>query len=196
MKEYMTPNIIGILVLCLLICLLLIISKHDIHNHRIPNHLVLIGILLGLVFNSALPVGWGFNSTIPGGLGFLASLEGIGLGIMALLPLYWIRAMGAGDVKLMGMIGAFVGPHDILGVVLATFVAGGLMALVVVLLSRQIKQLFQNIKLIMIGALVNLSSGNMPHISDLPISVGKLPYAVAITAGVMSYLVYQRWFKF
>ena len=188
----MTPNLMGILALLPLFGLLLVISLQDIRSHRIPNKLVLIGVLLGITLNGLLPQGWGFNSVIPGGLGWLVALQGLGVGLAVLLPLYWLRAMGAGDVKLMSMVGAFVGPEDVLGVLLATFVAGGFMALVVVVWSRQLGQLLQNIRLMLLGGLVRMCVGKLPLMNDLPVSVGKLPYAVAITMGAVAYLAWQR----
>ncbi len=182
----------GLLALAPLVALLLMVAKQDIRSHRIPNKLVLIGVILGLMLNGLLPDGLGFNSTTPGGLGWLAGLQGLGIGMAVLLPIYWLRAMGAGDVKLMAMVGAFLGPTDVLGAVLATFIAGGVMALAVVLWSRQLAGLSQNIKLILLGGFVKMSAGKLPLMNDLPVSVGKLPYAVAITVGTLGYLVWQR----
>lgn len=188
----MTPNLMGLLALVPLVMLLLMVTRHDIRSHRIPNKLVLIGVVLGVVLNGLLPEGQGFNSAIPGGLGWLAALKGLGVGMAVLLPIYWLRGMGAGDVKLMAMVGAFLGSADVLGAVLATFIAGGVMALIVVLWSKQISQMLQNIKLILLGGVVKASAGQLPLMNDLPVSVGKLPYAVAITVGTLGYLVWQR----
>ncbi len=188
----MSPSLIGLLALLPLTVLLLVISRQDIRSHRIPNKLVLIGVVTGVVLNGLLPEGWGFNSAIPGGLGWLGALKGLGVGMAVLLPIYWLRAMGAGDVKLMAMVGAFLGPTDVLGAVLATFIAGGLMALVVVLWSKQLANFLQNIKLILLGGVVKMSAGQLPLMNDLPVSVGKLPYAVAITVGTLGYLAWQR----
>lgn len=188
----MTPSLMGWLALTPLLGLLLVIAWHDIRSHRIPNKLVLAGVVLGVALNSLLPAGWGFNSVIPGGLGWLVALQGLGLGMAVLLPIYWLRAMGAGDVKLMAMVGAFLGPADVLGAVLATFVAGGVMALVVVVWSKQLGPLLQNIKLMLLGGVVRMSAGQLPLMNDLPVSVGKLPYAVAITVGTFGYLAWQR----
>lgn len=188
----MTPNLMGLLALTPLVVLLLMITQQDIRSHRIPNKLVLIGVILGVLLNGLLPEGWGFNSVIPGGLGWLEALKGLGVGMAVLLPIYWLRAMGAGDVKLMAMVGAFLGPGDVLWAVLATFVAGGVMALVVVLWSKQMGQMLQNIKLMLLGGVVKVSAGQLPKMDDLPVSVGKLPYAVAITVGTFAYLVLQR----
>jgi len=75
---------------------------------------------------------------------------------------------------------------------LATFVAGGVMALMVVFWSKQVGQLLQNIKLMLLGGVVRMSAGQLPLMDDLPVSVGKLPYAVAIAVGTFGYLAWQR----
>jgi prepilin peptidase CpaA len=188
----MTPNLMGLIALMPLLVLLIVVVRHDIMSHRIPNQLVLIGVLLGLALNGVLPAGWGFNSVIPGGLGWLTALQGMAVGLALFLPIYWLGAMGAGDVKLMAMVGAFVGPVDILGVALATFIAGGLMALLVLIYSKQLLQALENLKLLLLGSMIKLSVGQMPPIVKLPVSVGKLPYAVAITVGTLTYLIWQR----
>lgn len=188
----MTPKLMGILALVPMLLLLLIVTQQDIRSYRIPNKLVLTGVVLGVALNGLLPGGWGFNSAIPGGLGWFGALKGLGVGLAVLLPLYWLRAMGAGDVKLMGMVGAFLGPVDVLGVVLATFVAGGVVALLMVLWSRKLTGFLQNIKLMLLGGMVKMSAGRLPVVDEAPLSVGKLPYAVAITLGTFGYLVWQQ----
>lgn len=188
----MTANLMGMMALIPLLVLLIFAVRHDIISHRIPNQLVLIGVLLGLTLNGVLPEGWGFNNDIPGGLGWLSSLQGVFVGLALFLPIYWLGAMGAGDVKLMAMVGAFVGPADILGVALTTFIAGGAMAILLLIHSKQFWQALQNLKLILLGSMIKLSVARIPLINEVPISVGKLPYALAITVGTLTYLVWQR----
>lgn len=188
----MTPNWISFLALMPLVLLLMLIARKDVNSHTIPNRLVLIGSILGVGLNTLLPSGFGFNNVVTGGLGWIAGMQGLGVGLAVFIPLYWLRVMGAGDVKLMAMVGAFLGPNDILSVVLATFIAGGIMALVLVLRSRQFGQMLHNIKLILLGGMVKMSAGQIPLMNDLPVSVGKLPYAVAIAAGTFGFLVWQR----
>ena len=188
----MTPELVGLLALVPMVVLMLLLARQDITSYRISNKLVLIGVLLGVVLNGLLPEGWGFNSQIPGALGWWAAIKGVAIGMAMLLPLYWLRAMGAGDVKLMGMVGAFLGPNDVFGAVLATFVVGGVMALLMVIWSKQLVALLQNVKLILYGGAVKLSAGLLPLMDDLPVSVGKLPYAVPITLGTFAYLIWQR----
>ena len=188
----MTQEIMGLLVLMVLTLLLLLATRADIRSRRIPNKLVLVGIVLGLVFNGLLSSGNGFNSEMPGGLGWLAAVKGLALGVAVLLPIYVLGAMGAGDVKLMGMVGAFLGPDDLIGAVVATFLAGGVIALIVALWSKQLMNMLQNIKLMLFGGLLKMNAGQLPTMNDLPVSVAKLPYAVAITVGTLGYLAWQR----
>ncbi len=188
----MTPELFGPMVLIVLAVLLLMATGEDIRSRRIPNKLVLVGVVLGFGFNGFLPAGLGFNSEVPGGLGWLAALKGLALGIAVLLPIYLLRAMGAGDVKLMGMVGAFLGPADLVGAVISTFIAGGVMALVVALWSKQMLNMLQNIKRMLFGGLLRMHAGQLPVMNDLPVSVARLPYAVAITVGTLGYLVWQR----
>jgi prepilin peptidase CpaA len=187
-----SQNLIAVIGLTPLAILLLMASVTDIKSSRIPNSLVLVGALLGLVVNGLLPEGLGFNGLVPGGLGWMQSMLGLGLGFMVLLPMYFLRVMGAGDVKLMAMVGAFVGPSDVVGVLCATFIVGGLIACVVALSSKNFTSLFQNLKFILIGSMVKISNGKFPLISDTPISVGNLPYAVAISIGTVSFMAWQR----
>jgi len=182
----------GLLALVPMIVLLLLAVRQDISSHHISNKTVFIGMLIGAILNGVLPEGWGFNTQIPGAIGWWLALKGLAVGMAMLLPLYLLKAMGAGDVKLMGMVGAFLGPNDVLGAVLATLVAGGVMALLVVMWSKQLSPMLQNIKYMFYGSAVKLSTGQAPLMNDLPVSVGKLPYALAISLGTFAYLIWQR----
>ncbi len=98
--------------------LLVLAAACDIRSHRIPNWLTLAGLAVGLAWH-----GWQ-----GGGPGWLMSLEGIGVAGLALLP-YAVRGLGAGDVKLLGAVGALLGPVFLLWTLLGTILAGGLLAL-------------------------------------------------------------------
>lgn len=187
--ENMKANV----VLGVLACLLVIAAWWDVRTRRIPNGLIVMGLLLGVLVNELLPSGVGFNSEmLPGGLGWNAAVQGAGLGLILFLPLYWLRAMGAGDVKLMAVVGAFVGPAGVIGAALLTLLVGGAMALLVALQGRMLGRLLQNVRLLLLGGIVKASAGQMPSMQDLPVSVGKLPYGVAIAAGTLGWLAWQR----
>jgi prepilin peptidase CpaA len=110
------------------------------------------------------------------------------LGLAALLPLYLLRTMGAGDVKLMAMVGAFLGSAQILGAVLGTFLAGFFLALVFAFKAQAIKRLLHNLRIIFIGSYIQFASNKLPLADETYVSVGKMPYALAIALGTFGYL--------
>lgn len=177
----MTREWVELLVLVILTALLLVAVREDIRSRRIPNKLVLIGMLSGLAFNGLHPEG----------SGWLTAVTGLMLGMVLFLPMYLLRAMGAGDVKLMGMVGAFLGAKGVIGAALATLIAGGVLALSVALWAKQLAPMLRNIKYILFEGLIKAHSGQVPVLDVIPVKVGKLPYAVAITAGTLCYIILQ-----
>ena len=99
---------------------LLAASYTDLTSHRIPNLLILSGI------GSALLI----NILLEGMPGLSNSLYGLLLGFLLLLPLYLLKGMAAGDIKLMATVGAFVGPKLIIAAVLSTLICGSIFGLV------------------------------------------------------------------
>src|SRR5438067_13221136 len=89
---------------------------------KVPNWLTLPMILAG----------WGYGLAAAGWAGFGQSVLGTLAGLGLLLPLYAIGGMGAGDVKLLAGVGAWVGPAITLWAFTTSAVVGGLMALAMV----------------------------------------------------------------
>jgi prepilin peptidase CpaA len=177
----------AILCAALLSGLLLAACWSDARTRRIPNRLVLAGTLAGLALNALLPTGTGLFSAMPGGLGFLAALGGFAIGLGALLPLYLLRTMGAGDVKLMAMTGAFLGPAAIPGAVLMTLLAGGILALAVAWRHGVVRSALANVH-----AMLALTLTGQRDAMAVPQAVATLPYALAITAGTWIHIVLAR----
>lgn len=150
----------------------------DIRSRRIPNFLVLSGAIFGLCW----------NALVPGSLGAVSSMLGMMLGLGLLLPMYLMRAMGAGDVKLMAMVGAFLGPADALGAVLGTFVAGGVLAVAYALRAGSLHRLVANLRFMLLDSVSRLAGRKAPQPGDLPVPAGHLPYALAIALGTLGYL--------
>lgn len=169
--------------LAVLVLLLLVATTIDVRERRIPNWLVASGMCAALAFHIVAPQGEG--------LGF--ALSGLGVGMATLLPMYALRVMGAGDVKLMGMIGAFLGVHGVIGAVLASMAAGGILAIAITAGKRMLPQMLANLgdmmRQIHIKKMLGPGSAAMAPVP----SVGKMPYAVAITAGTLAQLTLLKY---
>lgn len=164
----------------LLILLVTPAALIDFRQRRVPNWLSLTGVLLGIALNVVL-----FRTA-----GLWLSLGGIGLAMIVYLPLYLLRAMGAGDVKLMAAIGAASGPANWFGIFILTSVIGGVVALVAVIVKGRLRQTVENILVI----LRNLGARQAPFKSnpelDVRTSAGiRLPHAVIIALGTLTFLI-------
>lgn len=81
--------------------------------------------------------GLAYSAWSGGRLGLIESLEGALIGLALLMPLHVIGGMGAGDVKLLAGVGAWVGPWVTLGAFVTSAVVGGVMAVAMVAWSGQ-----------------------------------------------------------
>jgi prepilin peptidase CpaA len=165
------------------VLLLLLATAVDLRERRIPNKLVASGIIVALAFHI-------FASQ---GQGILFALSGLSVGMAMLMPMYALRVMGAGDVKLMGMIGAFLGAESVLGAALASMAAGGFLGIAMAAGKRMLPQMLANVGDIVRQFHIKQMIG--PGVSPMaPVaSVGKMPYAVAITAGTLIQLTVLRY---
>jgi prepilin peptidase CpaA len=175
-----------LLVLCALLALAV---WNDLRTRRIPNALVFGGAALGVLLNTALPAGDGLFIQPFGGIGFFMSLAGLGVGLGLLLPMYALRALGAGDVKLMAMLGAFVGPWSVAGITLLTLLAGGVLALAVAGYNGRLKLMVGNTWQMLKYSMLRSLAGEVAKVEAPAAPSGRLPYAVAIAAGALPYLV-------
>lgn len=189
----LAPSQLASIAVSPLFVLLLLAVKCDVKNHRIPNLLVFCGAGLGVLLNSVLPQGYGFISSLTGALGFWKALAGLGLGLTIMLPLYMLRALGAGDVKLMAMVGAFLGPNAIIGTILVTFIVGGVLTLLVVLRNRTWGLLMNNLRTVLMGGFIKTAVlHQLPTIDPASVSAGRLPYGIAIALGTILYTVLEQ----
>lgn len=150
----------------------------DVKSRRIPNWL----IAMGLTASFALQVLSSFGSFSTWGMGLLA---GFGL----FIPFYLLRAMGAGDVKLMAVIGSFIGPGAALSAVLLTLVAGGVMAICVSLWGGAFRSVLSNVRLLLTSTLFSMLHGKTATVNATFSSAGNLPYALAIATGTLAHLI-------
>ncbi|HEY1313015.1 MAG TPA: prepilin peptidase [Steroidobacteraceae bacterium] len=104
---------------CLFTLMLAAAVYMDVTRHRIPNKLNLIGLCTALVLQGVTGGVAGLTAGLLGGLA--------GFGCFA--PLYVLRGMGAGDVKLLAAVGTFLGPLGAAYAAMFSLVAGGLGAI-------------------------------------------------------------------
>lgn len=165
----------------LLITLLLASVWIDVKQRKIPNQLVSGGLVTAL----------GVQMFIPGGT--LQWLLGLLVGLVLLFPLYRLRVMGAGDVKLMAMVGAFIGPAAAAGAVLTTLVAGGVLGVAWAFWTKNAGRLLTNLSWIFRNLPVGPGADTSRVRAVMALaSVGNLPYAVAIAAGTFIQLYLQH----
>src|SRR5258705_4886630 len=110
----------------LLTVVLILAAVIDGFELKFPNWVTFPFILSGWLY-STLAFGWE-------GLGW--SLLGTAIGLALLLPAYAIGGMGAGDVKLLAGVGAWVGGTITLYAFCVSAIVGGAIAIVMVLYRR------------------------------------------------------------
>ena len=185
MKIIFLPWLPGVL----LGILLSLTVWHDIKSRLIPNKIVFSGSLIALALHTLINPGSGLFNEPFGGLGILIAIAGFAIGLIIMLPFHALHVMGAGDVKLMAMIGAFLGPLAIVKVALFSMVAGGLLALIVALWKGVLKQVLTNVHHIFLQSLIHTLSGEGVRINAPEVPTVKLAYAIAIAMGTVFYLI-------
>src|ERR1700690_2039704 len=161
----------------------LIAGWTDWHWRRIPNWLTVPALLLGI----------GANCFATGWAGAKESLLGAGLGLGLLLPFVLIRSLGAGDWKLAGALGAFLGPSRLITVLLGTILVAGLMAVLLIIWKKRVRQTLRNLSHLL-AALFTLHLPGQEVSLDNPES-SKIPFGVAMAVTVVLYTVSQVWGK-
>lgn len=143
---------------------------HDIWARRIPNWLVVLALVAAVVVNvlSAANAWSGLGKALFGAI----------TGLAVMLPLYSLRAMGAGDAKLMAAVGAFLGPIQALGAALLAFIAGGILSMAAAFCSGTVRRVADNLRAMSLLAMTGRDGS-----SESVRTTGRLPYALAIAAG-------------
>lgn len=99
----------------------------DMATRRIPNLLTVSAASLGVMLN--------FRNG--GSHGVLMSVAGLLTGLAIFLPFYFAKGFGAGDVKAMGAVGAFVGPYGAMLAAAWTLIAGAICAVMLLIVRRE-----------------------------------------------------------
>lgn len=149
----------------------------DITTHRIPNKTVVLGMGLAGAF-----------SLLPNGIGFEDAAMGWVVGLACFLPLYAVGILGAGDVKLLAMVGMFIGYPAVLIVAIYTVLTGGVMAMLIAVRYQKLQEMCRNLYQGALFFYVHMTSPSRPTSFAMTTLPYRLPYALAITFGTLAYV--------
>ena len=169
-----------------LIGLLLWAAMVDVRVRRVPNW-----ISFGLVFSglmlSLLP--WGHISAVQ-------AVLGLSIGFALPFALYLIGAIGAGDVKLVAGVGAWIGPVPVLIAFACAALIGMVLAIGKSIQQGRVREVLRNS--LLLGA--SVASGSVGAIARPTLSTNTscrqrtLPFAVAIASATIAVVVCMRGF--
>jgi prepilin peptidase CpaA len=155
----------------------------DVKERRIPNRLTYSAMVSGLLLQVAVH-------------GLTGALLGVAGGLLfggVFIPFYLIRAIGAGDVKLAAALGSIIGIGAALQVMFATALAGGALAVFVVIGSGRIIETLRN-TLWVAGFHMQHGLQTHPVVNlDNPAAL-RMPYGLAFAAGTLYWVIFlQLW---
>ncbi|MEI2664713.1 A24 family peptidase [Rossellomorea sp. LJF3] len=149
----------------------------DIKNRKILNIVTFPTILFGLLFHS-ITQGWD---------GFFFSGAGLLVGIGTLLIPFLLGGMGAGDVKLMGAVGALMGSAFTLKAFVVVALIGGLISLILILKKNG---LMHSLRSLYIFPVLLSGTKGMIHLKPDAKSSIAFPYGVPIVLGTLLTVVW------
>lgn len=138
----------------LLLPVLCLASWMDWKERRIPNSLLFPSLILAFLL----------NYIILGPSGLLHSLSGTLIGFALLIVPFLLGGIGAGDVKLLMVIGSFGGAYFVLYSFIAGAIIGGIIALIIYIFSK----IKQN-------------------------QISSLPYGIPLSLGTLTYVLLEHW---
>jgi len=146
----------------------------DLRTRRIPNWLTFGAAAAGLVF----------HMVTGGATGIAQGAGGWATGVALLILPYALGGMGAGDVKLVGALGAWLGPGETFWMAIYTSMAGAVMAVMVSAWHGYLQQAWSNVWLL----LMHWRVGGLKPVPELTLATSRGPrlaYAVPILAGTL-----------
>lgn len=163
-----------------LIFILIIAAVTDLWKRKVYNWLIVPALVIGLVLN-AVEMGWP---------GVWFSLLGLLVGGLLFLPFYLWGGMGAGDIKLMAVVGAFGGAKFAVHAWFYIALAGGAAAMILLLVRGELISTCKNLGR-RIGSWFGSKKTWVPFSSEK-----SLPYAMIILAGTVAAFFLPPWLRF
>jgi len=148
----------------------------DWRSRRLPNWWTVPGLAVGLALNAIL-LGWP---------GLRGALLGAGLGLALLFPFVWLRAMGAGDWKFVGALGALLGTAQLLTLLWVAVVTAGVMAVIAVVRRKRVRVTLVNLGRLLLTfvTLGRLSQAQRDVSLDNPNAIA-VPFGVAVALATL-----------
>lgn len=165
-----------------LVCAVLIVAAViDGRQLRVPNWLTFPMVFAGLAYNT-----W-----VSGWMGLEGAISGMVVGLLCLLPLYSVGGMGAGDVKLMAGIGAWLGASITFSAFCVSTGVGAGMAVWMVLRRKAWAHHFENFKIIVTEFTQIQNPRQLSEIAaERKPRMLLLPYGIPICIGSIGYFLY------
>ena len=154
--------------------LLVLACVTDLRSRRIPNVLTGTAVVCAVVFHLATG-GWSAAGW---------SALGLCIGTVLFLPMFALRGMGAGDVKLLAAVGAWLGPGQVTTAAIATSIVGGVLALVVAFAYGYLRKALSNIYLLLSHWRV-MGVQPLPEVTLEQSRGPRLAYALPIAIGTV-----------
>ena len=175
----------------MLLVLVVVAAVTDLAIRKIPNLLLLAAWcgVFGLHLSGVTPAGSAGSA-----------LGGAAVGFAMFIPLYALRGMAAGDVKLMATVGLFFGPGQTVHACILAWCAGGVMALLIILVTGRWQLAWNGVRKLMLSLLplpllawlrVGAGPASAPD-GTAPQSAGSMPYGLAIALSAL-WLLAQRY---
>lgn len=140
----------------------------DLRTRRIPNGLVLTGLLAGVSF-----------ALIDSGLRGLASaIGGVATGLCIWMPFWLLHMMGGGDVKLFAAGAAWLGPGGAVEAALLAGLCGGVLSLVYILQRHGVTHTLSRLA-------YGMHHPELLREAALPAWSQRMPYALAMAGGIV-----------
>jgi len=165
--------------LIILTPILVIAAFTDIFKGKIFNWLTFPAMLIGIIYQL-------FVTGLPEGL---LSIVGLFVGMACYLPFYIMGGTGAGDVKLMGAVGAFLGPKGVFLAFIWSTLAGGIYAVLLLIRHGFFKETLVRYWSMIRNLLVFKKLFYIPPAN--PAAMPVLKYGLAIAVGTIGYLLHE-----
>ncbi len=159
--------------------LLILALWWDIKTHRIPNLLIVFGLAMSAT-----------SIRLTGGVGAANAAIGFLAGLAVFVPLYALRLLGAGDVKLLATVGTFVGYPGVLWVALCTAMAGGILSFIGMMVYSESQKIWLHLNASLSTLLTQFPNQKIHAFPVLKDSQKKLPYALCIGLGTLTYAMF------